>query len=133
MQKQKGSITNVLLGILIVVGIVAWGYGYSPAKPEDVQAVVQKAKASQAATLIVQSALKEHPTPTIDELHDFSKKVDEQLTLEIARSVTGDSSLHAGYEKQDAENLNNFYYGFKVLFAIIFILLCIFGYRKATE
>lgn len=103
MNKQKGSATIWDIGLVIIlIGyIVFYLVAGSQATPEEVQAVVEKAKASPAATAIVQSALKGTPTPTKGELASVLHKVEEQLTLDISKSATGDPSLVSNAAKQE--------------------------------
>lgn len=142
MKKQQGSITTALLVVLTVVGFVVWAYGATTATPEDVQAVVQKAKGSPAAALIVQTALKNTPTPTVAELVGIRDKVNEQLVLDISKSATGDTSLKSNSARNEeviqkiAEQFSEAVdtpvvgWGIKGLLAFVFIWVIFFALRK---
>jgi cobalamin biosynthesis Mg chelatase CobN len=145
MKKQQGSITTALLVILTVIGLLVWAYGTTTVSPEDVQAVVQKAKTSPAATAIIQSALKKTPTPTVTELVEIRDKVNEQLVLDISKSATGEASLQPSSVRKEEEKQKSAEqftaavdtpvvgWSIKVGLALVFIWIIIFAVRKTRS
>ncbi len=110
----------------------------------DVQAVVQKAKASPAASAIVQSALKKTPTPTVTELVEIRDKVNEQLVLDISKSTTGETSLRSNSARKEEEKQKSaeqfssavdapvVWWGFKVFWGLVGIWVFVQIARKAN-
>lgn len=104
MRKEFGGAVNVILLLLLVISILVIAYGRLQAPVGDVEAVVALAESNLEARRIVKDFLVAHPAPDNAELSTLKRKVNEQITLSLSRTVTGDSALKSTAEqaKEDA-------------------------------
>jgi hypothetical protein len=91
--KREGTIT-FLLGIFLFVGSLFWLLSdYRDAQAEDLQKVITTAADNVEANAVIAQALKASPNPNKIELRQLQKKVNEIIVTDLARKVTGDSTL----------------------------------------
>lgn len=129
---QRGfSASTALLLVAMFAWALLWIHLDSPASHEAVQKVIQSASGSAAAFNIVQRGLEATPTPTVSELSDIRRKVDEQLVLEEAKVATGNEALEATSvqqaekDKQASEAINAVLVAWptRVLISVVLVLV----------
>lgn len=96
---------DVVLLLCTTVLLVLWIYDDLPADSADVKAVVANAKGVPGAEQQVKAFLKQHPTPTMFELAELRKQINEEVVLATAKTVTGDASLKSATEQKAKERI----------------------------
>lgn len=84
---------RVLAAILLICGVLLYGYSKSPASVGEVKALAAVAAQNSEANVKMQRFLEQHPTPTNSELADIRRQVNESLVLATSREVTGNAAL----------------------------------------
>lgn len=70
-------------------------YDSENAPSDEVQNVIALANGSPEASRIVKESLLRHPVPTRYELRTMRTTINEMVTLDLARKVTGDPTLQS--------------------------------------
>lgn len=92
-QRGSGTVSSLVLVALGIALLLMMVRDNSPAKPEDLQGVISLASINPEANAALAAALLETPNPSRADLDGMRDRVNEIVVTEIAKEVTGETTL----------------------------------------